>query len=188
MRPIRSLRAAGLAVVFACGAGVSPLYAHHSFGLFDMSKSAEIDGTVIKLEWSNPHCWLFVMVASPDSAEVSYGFEMTSVGEMIRRGWTKTALKPGDKVKVKFHPVRDGRPAELWIGDSVVMVSAAGQRELFPAFLYVYVDDADGTYRRALAAGAVAMEEPFDTPYGDRRAMVRDPSGNVFQIASRTTG
>jgi uncharacterized glyoxalase superfamily protein PhnB len=84
--------------------------------------------------------------------------------------------------------VRDGRPAELRIGDSVVMVSAAGQRELFPAFLYVYVDDADGTYRRALAAGAAAIEEPFDTPYGDRRAMARDPSGNVFQIASRAIG
>jgi PhnB protein len=49
----------------------------------------------------------------------------------------------------------------------------------------VYVDDADGAYQRALAAGAVALEGPFDTPYGDRRAMVRDPSGNVFQIASR---
>lgn len=83
--------------------------------------------------------------------------------------------------------VRDGRPAEIRIGDSVVMVSAAGQRELFPAFLYVYVDDADGAYRRALAAGAVALEEPLDTAYSDRRAMVRDPSGNVFQIASRTT-
>jgi PhnB protein len=83
--------------------------------------------------------------------------------------------------------VPDGRPAEIRIGDSVVMVSAAGQRELFPSFLYVYVDDADGAYRRALAAGAVALEEPLDTPYGDRRAMVRDPSGNVFQIASRAS-
>ena len=84
--------------------------------------------------------------------------------------------------------VQDGRPAEIRIGDSVVMVSGAGPRELFPAFLYVYVDDADGAYRRALTAGAVTVEEPLDTPYGDRRAMVRDPSGNVFQIASRTTG
>jgi len=81
--------------------------------------------------------------------------------------------------------VPDGRPAEIRIGDSVIMVSAAGVRELFPAFLYVYVDDADATYRRALAAGAVVLEEPVDTPYGDRRAMVRDPSGNVFQIAHR---
>ena len=63
------------------------------------------------------------------------------------------------------------------------MVSAAGARDLFPAFLYVYVDDADATYRRAVDAGATTLEAPLDTPYGDRRAMVRDPFGNVFQIA-----
>jgi len=102
---------AGLAAALAWSVGVAPVFAHHSFGLFDMGKSDEVDGTVIKLEWSNPHCWFFVMVAAPDGAQVSYGFEMTSVGEMTRKGWTKTVLKPGDKVKVKFHPVRDGRPA-----------------------------------------------------------------------------
>jgi PhnB protein len=79
--------------------------------------------------------------------------------------------------------VEPGRPAEILIGDSLVMVSAADERERFPAFLYVYVDDADTTYSRALSAGAVSVEEAMDTPYGDRRAMVRDPFGNVFQIA-----
>jgi PhnB protein len=77
------------------------------------------------------------------------------------------------------------RPAEIRIGDSLVMVSQAGERELFPAFLYVYVHDADSAYRRAIVAGAVGLEEPLNTPYGDRRAMVRDPFGNVFQIAHR---
>jgi PhnB protein len=76
-----------------------------------------------------------------------------------------------------------GRPAEIRIGDSLVMVTPAGARDLFPGFLYVYVDDADGAYRRALSAGAVSLEEPVDTPYGDRRAMVRDPFGNVWQVA-----
>jgi uncharacterized glyoxalase superfamily protein PhnB len=76
-----------------------------------------------------------------------------------------------------------GRPTELRIGDSLVMVSSGAERELFPAFLYVYVDDADERYGRALRAGAVSIERPRDTPYGDRRAMVRDPFGNVFQIA-----
>jgi PhnB protein len=71
--------------------------------------------------------------------------------------------------------VHPDRPAEIRIGDSLVMVSSSAERELFPAFLYVYVDDADTTYRRALYAGAVTMEESLDTPYGDRRAMVRDP-------------
>lgn len=81
--------------------------------------------------------------------------------------------------------VRSGSPSEIRIGDSLVMVSSADERELFPAFLYVYVNDAESTYRRAIAAGAVSIEEPRDTPYGDRRAMVSDASGNVFQIADR---
>jgi PhnB protein len=77
------------------------------------------------------------------------------------------------------------RPAEMRIGDSLIMVSSAGEREPFPAFLYIYVDDADAAYHRAIAAGATSIEGPLDTPYGDRRAMVRDPFGNVFQIAHR---
>jgi uncharacterized glyoxalase superfamily protein PhnB len=79
--------------------------------------------------------------------------------------------------------VVDGRPAELRIGDSLVMVSSATEREVFLAFLYIYVDDVDDTFGRAVAAGATAMEAPLDTPYGDRRAMVRDERGNIFQIA-----
>ncbi len=75
------------------------------------------------------------------------------------------------------------RPAEILIGNSVIMVSPAVERQQFPAFLYIYVDNADATYQRAVAAGASTMEAPLDTPYGDRRAMVRDPFGNVFQIA-----
>jgi PhnB protein len=81
--------------------------------------------------------------------------------------------------------VHADRPAEIRIGDSLVMVTSAGERELFPAFLYVYVEDADSAYHRAVAAGATSIEAPLDTPYGDRRAMVRDPFGNVFQIAHR---
>lgn len=65
------------------------------------------------------------------------------------------------------------------------MVTSAGERELFHAFLYVYVDNADRAYRRALDAGAVRLEAPLDTLYGDRRAMVRGPFGNMFQIAHR---
>ncbi|MEY2397671.1 MAG: PhnB protein [Actinomycetota bacterium] len=52
-------------------------------------------------------------------------------------------------------------------------------------YLYVYVDDADATFARAVDAGAAVIEEPVYTPYGDRRAIVTDPFGNVFQIAHR---
>lgn len=81
---------------------------------------------------------------------------------------------------------RPGRPAEIRIGDSVVMISDGdGLREPAAAFLYVYVEDADATFRLALAADAVAVEEPTDMPYGDRRAMVKDRWGNLWQIATR---
>jgi uncharacterized glyoxalase superfamily protein PhnB len=83
--------------------------------------------------------------------------------------------------------VEPGRPAEMRIGDSVIMISSTAERAAFPAFLYVYVDDADEAFRRAVQAGAETLEEPLDTPYGDRRAMVRDPFGNVLQIAHPKT-
>jgi PhnB protein len=75
-------------------------------------------------------------------------------------------------------------PSQIRIGDSIVMVSGVGPRDPMPAFLYVYVDDIDATYQRALEAGAVSLEEPRDVPYGDRRAMVKDPCGNDWQIAT----
>ena len=83
--------------------------------------------------------------------------------------------------------LQQGLPTEMRIGDSLVMISEAGERGPFPVFLYVYVDDADLAYARALAGGAVSMEEPLDTPYGDHRAMVRDRWGNLFQIAHPLT-
>jgi PhnB protein len=80
-------------------------------------------------------------------------------------------------------PHAERGPAEVRIGDSLVLISATGERAAFPAFLYVYVTDADATYHQALAAGATTVEEPRDTPYGDRRAMVQDPAGNIYQLA-----
>jgi len=81
--------------------------------------------------------------------------------------------------------LRSGAPTELRIGDSIVMVSdGGGMREAMPACLYVYVANVDETYGRAIAGGALSIEEPADLPYGDRRAMVRDSWANVWQIAT----
>jgi uncharacterized glyoxalase superfamily protein PhnB len=75
-------------------------------------------------------------------------------------------------------------PSQIIIGDSIIMVSGTEARESFSAFLYVYVDDADATCQRALDAGAEILEEVLDTPYGDRRGMVKDRWGNVWQVAT----
>lgn len=76
------------------------------------------------------------------------------------------------------------RPAELRIGDSVILVSDMGVRTTMTAFLYVYVPDADATYRVAMELGARSIEAPLDTPYGDRRCMIEDAWGNTWQIAT----
>lgn len=80
-----------------------------------------------------------------------------------------------------YHPAR---PSELRIDDSLIMVGSTIEREAMPAFLYVYVGDADAVYRHALELGAESIEKPQDMPYGDRRAMIRDPWGNKWQIAT----
>lgn len=78
----------------------------------------------------------------------------------------------------------DTRPSVMQIGDSRLMISDAGIRSPIGAFLYVYVDDTDLVYRRAVEAGASTLEEPVETPYGDRRCMVEDEWGNTWQIAT----
>jgi uncharacterized glyoxalase superfamily protein PhnB len=85
--------------------------------------------------------------------------------------------------------VPDGdAPAEMHIGDSTVMVSSGDGRAPATAFLYVYVDDTDAVYSRAIAQGVDVIEEPQDQPYGDRRATVQDRWGNIWQIATRLAG
>ena len=82
--------------------------------------------------------------------------------------------------------VNTERPSVITIDDSQIMISEAGTRGIATAFLYVYVKDVDATYHRAMDAGARSLEQPFDTPYGDRRCMVEDQWGNTWQIASFT--
>lgn len=98
--------------------------------------------------------------------------DVTGLVDFLRRAFDATG------------EVHRERPAVMRIADSNLMISGAGPRPVMPAFLYVYVDDADTTYTRAVEAGARSLEQPIDTPYGDRRAMVEDRWGNVWQIAT----
>jgi PhnB protein len=76
------------------------------------------------------------------------------------------------------------------VGDAQVRAVPGGESERLVSvnlgLFQITFDDVDTTYRRALQAGAVVVEAPLDTPYGDRRATVRDSYGNVYQIARRT--
>ena|SRR5215831_13805102 len=87
------------------------------------------------------------------------------------------------KAEGRYNPER---PTDLQLGDSMIMIHGTKERDKMPAFLYVYTENTDLAYRRALESGATSMEEPQDQFYGDRRAMVRDKWGNLWQIATHS--
>ena len=75
--------------------------------------------------------------------------------------------------------------AEVRIGDSNIMLGEPMREwKPMPASLYLYVEDADGVYRRAIESGATSLMEPADQFYGDRHGGVQDPSGNHWWIAT----
>ncbi|MGH9883457.1 MAG: VOC family protein [Pyrinomonadaceae bacterium] len=75
--------------------------------------------------------------------------------------------------------------AKIKIGDSIIeMGEAHGQWQPMPSMLYLYVEDVDAWYERALAGGAILASEPADQSYGDRVAGVNDPFGNIWYLAT----
>lgn len=81
-----------------------------------------------------------------------------------------------------------GLHAEVMIGESKLMIGGYETVEEKPTALHLYVPDADAVYQRALEAGATSLEEPVDQFYGDREAGVKDPTGNVWWIATHKLG
>ncbi len=82
--------------------------AHHSFSMFDRSKTTTLSGEVEALELVNPHGWLRVTVPDGQGKPVEWSLETGGPGQLLRSGWSANAVKPGDKVTVSLHPLRDG--------------------------------------------------------------------------------
>src|ERR1700689_1298328 len=86
-----------------------PALAHPSFAAeFDEYKPVELKGVVAKIEWSNPHVYFYIDVKDDKGNLVSWGVETDSPGGLIRRGWTRDALKVGDRVTVNGFLAKDG--------------------------------------------------------------------------------
>jgi hypothetical protein len=109
---IKALSLAAIATV----AFAAPALAHHSFAMFDQTKSVSLKGTVKELEWSNPHAWLRVDVADAAGKPQHYAFEMGSVARSTYDGWTRETVKPGDIVTVLVAPLKDGSRGGMYLG------------------------------------------------------------------------
>ncbi|HXX43364.1 MAG TPA: DUF6152 family protein [Candidatus Acidoferrales bacterium] len=94
----------------------SSTFAHHSRAMFDQTKQITLVGTVKDFQWTNPHCWIQVLVPDPkdpQAAPVEWGVEMGAPVELMRKGWKPGSLNPGDKVLIVVNPLRDGQPGGL---------------------------------------------------------------------------
>lgn len=103
-----SIKSPILALLTA-SAFAGPAWAHHSFAMFDADKTVTMTGTVKEFEWSNPHSWLRMIVQDRATGKpVEWMLELGSPVQQERVGWTRDSLKPGDKVTVTMHPLKDG--------------------------------------------------------------------------------
>jgi hypothetical protein len=84
--------------------------AHHSYAMFDQTRSLTVQGTVHALEWTNPHIWVWVVVKDAIGVSTTYGFESNAPSELARFfGWDKRALTVGEAVTVEYSPLKSGR-------------------------------------------------------------------------------
>jgi hypothetical protein len=85
----------------------APALAHHSYAMFDMTKTVTLNGSVVQFKWQNPHS--FIKLDVPVNGQVEHwAIEMTSPNNLAVEGWKRSSLKPGDKVTLQVHPLRDG--------------------------------------------------------------------------------
>ena len=100
--------ASAIAAIMILMAGVGNVSAHHSGTMFDGSKTETITGTVKELRWVNPHVSLLVFgTVKAGDEPTEWLLEMTSPSVLVRLGWTRTGIKPGDRVEANIHPLRD---------------------------------------------------------------------------------
>ena len=96
-------------LMLAALAFVAPAFAHHSEAAeFDQSRPVKLTGTIVKVEWLNPHVWFYVDVKDEQGTVTTWGFSAAPPGALMRRGITKDALVIGAVVNVEGARARDG--------------------------------------------------------------------------------
>jgi hypothetical protein len=116
---VRTLACAAIVLSIA-----APAMAHHSFAMFDREKSVTLTGIVKEFEWTNPHVWIHMMVPDQTGKAVEWSFEMQAIAQDTAGGWRSDSVKPGDKVSIDFHPLKDGTRG----GQLVAATLADGKR------------------------------------------------------------
>jgi hypothetical protein len=122
-------RRRALIVALAALLGTAPAAAHHSFSaIFDSGKPVTLTGTVTRIEWMNPHTWIYVDVKKADGSIEAWSFEMGSPNRLMRYGWNQDSLPTGTTVTIAGSQARDGS-----MKAAVDTVTLPGGKRLFGA-------------------------------------------------------
>ncbi len=103
----------------ALAAIAAPVAAHHSFAMFDQTKTVVLKGKVTEFQWTNPHAWIEIDVPNAKGVVEHWGIELNSPNNLTRQGWRRSTLKPGDVATVTINPLRNGKKGGLF--NSVVL-------------------------------------------------------------------
>jgi hypothetical protein len=124
------------AATLAAASLIGPVEAHHSTAAFDTTRVVKIEGTVTQFRWINPHASFKVEgVTAGEDPDGVWTVEMTAPNVLINQGWTRTALKNGDKVTVYVNPLRnavtlnDGSTGGLYVGVVLADGSTLGRTD-----------------------------------------------------------
>jgi hypothetical protein len=115
-----------LALALLMAPAAIPASAHHSYAMFDMSKTVVLDAQVTRFKWQNPHAFIEANVNANGQAE-RWAIEMTSPNNLAQEGWKRTTLKSGDRVRIYVHPLRSGAKGGSYAGVRLADGSTLGQ-------------------------------------------------------------
>ena len=105
-----------IAVAAGLAAGATELaVAHHSFAAFNTETQKVITGTVKKVNWTNPHTWIWIDVPNDKGGMETWGVEGMSPNYLARRGWTRETIKPGAKLSITVYPMKDGQAGGMFL-------------------------------------------------------------------------
>ena len=109
LRPVKPIVGVFLAVIVAVASNGASVSAHHSFAAeFDFQKPVTLKGVVVQWEMINPHGWITIDVRAEDGKTARWMVETSNPNGLMRLGWTKRSLKPGDEILVEGYKAKDG--------------------------------------------------------------------------------
>ena len=112
---MNTARVSPLLSIAAAVAMAVPILAHHSGAMFEREKTVTVEGVVKEFQYTNPHSWLLVDVKNKDGSVTTWGFEGEGPSTLQRSGIRPSDFRPGTKLKITGHPMKDGTPAAAWV-------------------------------------------------------------------------